>query len=92
MPHDIRSELSALHDDLASETNPMPGQSTSSERMDCPPKEKWADMDRALRELQTQLADAVGEAETVLTEHPFAAIAAAFILGVVVGRRMGSAR
>ena len=35
--------------------------------MDDPPKEKWADLERTLRELQTQLADAVGE--NAATEH-----------------------
>ena len=92
MPHDIRSELSALQDDLASKTNPTPGETTFSERVDSPPKEKWADLERALRELQAQLADAAGEAEAVLAEHPFAAVAAAFILGVAAGRMMGAAK
>ncbi len=51
-----------------------------------------ADFERTLRELQTQLADAVGETEAVLAEHPFAAVAAAFILGVAAGRMMGAAK
>ena len=92
MPHDIRSELSALQDDLAVKANPTSGQSTFSERTDSPPKEKWADLERTLRELQTQLTDAVGETEAVLAEHPFAAVAAAFLLGVAAGRMMGAAR
>lgn len=92
MPHDIRSELSALQDDLAVETNPTSHQSTSSEQTDAPPKEKWAEFERALRELQTQLAGAVGETEAVLAEHPFAAVAAAFLLGVAAGRMMRAAR
>jgi ElaB/YqjD/DUF883 family membrane-anchored ribosome-binding protein len=92
MPHDIRSELSALQDELVSKANPTSGQSTVSERMDAPPKEKWADLERTLRELQTQLADTVGETEAVLAEHPFAAVAAAFLLGVAAGRMMGAAR
>ena len=92
MPHDIRSELSALQDDLAGKGSATSSQSTFSERTDDPPKEKWADFERTLRELQTQLADAVGETEAVLAEHPFAAVAAAFILGVAAGRMMGAAR
>jgi ElaB/YqjD/DUF883 family membrane-anchored ribosome-binding protein len=92
MPHDIRSELSALQDDLAVKENPTSGQSTFSEQMAAAPKEKWADFERTLRELQTQLADAVGETETVLAEHPFAAVAAAFLLGVAAGRMMGAAK
>lgn len=92
MPHDIRSELSALQDDLASKSDPAPGQATFSERADSPPKERWADLERGLRELQAQLADAAGEAEAVLAEHPFAAVAAAFILGVAAGRMMGAAK
>jgi hypothetical protein len=92
MPHDIRSELSALQDDLASKADPLSGQAPFSEPMGSPPKEGWAEVERALRELQTQLADAAGEAEAVLAEHPFAAVAAAFILGVAAGRMMGAAK
>jgi ElaB/YqjD/DUF883 family membrane-anchored ribosome-binding protein len=92
MPHDIRSELSELQDDLVSKANPTLGESTLSERMGPQPKEKWTDLERVLRELQTQLADAAGEAEAVLAEHPFAAVAAAFILGVAAGRMMGAGK
>jgi ElaB/YqjD/DUF883 family membrane-anchored ribosome-binding protein len=88
MPHDIRSELSALHDDLARSTAPASGKPPHSERAG--QKERWADVERVLRDLQTQLADAAGEAETVLAEHPFAAVAAAFVLGLTAGRIMGA--
>jgi hypothetical protein len=92
MPHDIRSELSALQDDLAFKTNPASDTSTFSEPTNAPPKQQWSDFESALRELQTHLAEAVGETETVLAEHPFAAVAAAFLLGVAAGRMMGAAR
>ena len=92
MSKHLRNELSALYDDLASGANAAPGQSSSSERMDSFPKEKWADLERILRELQTQLAGAEEETEAVLAEHPFAAVAAAFLLGVAAGRMMGAAR
>jgi ElaB/YqjD/DUF883 family membrane-anchored ribosome-binding protein len=91
MPHDIRSELSALQDDLATKADPAADRPTSSERADSSPK-RGADLERALRELQTQLADAAGEAEAVLAEHPFDAVAAAFILGVTAGRMIGATK
>ena len=87
MPHDIRAELFALQDDLA--IDPAPDQSTSSENADNQKAAKWTEIERALRELQSHLNDATGEAEDLLTEHPFAAVAAAFVLGIIAGRTLG---
>lgn len=92
MPHDVRSELSALQDDLASQARSPLEQAASSVGTTPPPKEKSADLEHALRELHQLLAEAAGEAETVLAEHPLAAVAAAFILGIVTGRMMGNTR
>ena len=92
MPHDIRSELSALQDDLASQGGSAYRPIHVFRTGGLFPTERWADLERALRELQTQLTDAAGEAEAVLTEHPFAAVAAAFLLGAAAGRMMGAAK
>ena len=55
MPHDIRAKLSALHDDLARESKPTLS-IISTDGLSA--KREMGDMDRGLRELQTQLADA----------------------------------
>jgi ElaB/YqjD/DUF883 family membrane-anchored ribosome-binding protein len=40
----------------------------------------------SLRELEQVLTEKMGEAEDALQEHPIAAMAAAFLLGLVIGR------
>jgi ElaB/YqjD/DUF883 family membrane-anchored ribosome-binding protein len=35
------------------------------------------------------LGDAADDAEQLLTAHPFAAVASALLLGIVIGRMMG---
>jgi ElaB/YqjD/DUF883 family membrane-anchored ribosome-binding protein len=87
MPHDIRSELSALQDDLKSGAATV--RPAASERAEAPKHDKWPELSRVLQDLQTQLQETAGEAEDLLAEHPIAAVASAFLLGVVVGRTMG---
>jgi ElaB/YqjD/DUF883 family membrane-anchored ribosome-binding protein len=86
MPHDVRSELSALQDDLK---NATPGGPTASERAETSKSDKWSELNRVLQDLQAHLQEAAGEAEDLLVEHPIAAVATAFLLGVAVGRTMG---
>ena len=87
MPHDIRSELSALQDDL--KTGATTDRPAASEQAGVPKHDKRSELSRALQDLQTQLQETAGEAEDLLAEHPIAAVASAFLLGVVVGRTMG---
>jgi hypothetical protein len=54
-----------------------------------PQSDKWPELSRALQDLQAQMQDTAGKAEDLLAEHPIAAMASAFLLGVVVGRTMG---
>lgn len=43
---------------------------------------------RLLRELKTSFSESLENTEGAVTEHPLAAVAAAFLLGVAVGRAM----
>lgn len=43
------------------------------------------EIERVVRELQTQLTDAVDDAGHTVSAHPVASVAAAFLLGVVAG-------
>jgi ElaB/YqjD/DUF883 family membrane-anchored ribosome-binding protein len=51
-----------------------------------------AEIERTLRELQTRLAEAADEAEDVIAANPFASVAAAFLLGVLVANVMSRGR
>ncbi|ARQ00051.1 hypothetical protein [Pseudorhodoplanes sinuspersici] len=44
-----------------------------------------SEIERVVRELQTHLTDAVDDAEQAVSDHPVAAVAAAFLLGIAVG-------
>jgi ElaB/YqjD/DUF883 family membrane-anchored ribosome-binding protein len=47
-----------------------------------------SEVERVLGELQARFADATDEAETVIAANPFASVAAAFLLGVLVANVM----
>ena len=82
-PH--RAELNELATELA---RPRRHQAV-------PPTAPGDQPDRALeieeliRELQGKLADAADDGEQLVTAHPFAAVASALLLGIVIGRMMG---
>ena len=48
-----------------------------------------AEIERLLEELRVIAAEAGGNAEKIVAQHPLASVAAAFLLGVVIGRAMG---
>jgi ElaB/YqjD/DUF883 family membrane-anchored ribosome-binding protein len=43
-----------------------------------------AEIERTLRELQDKLSEAADEAEDMVAAHPYASVAAAFLLGILV--------
>ena len=43
-----------------------------------------AEIERTLRELQDKLGEAADEAEETVAAHPYASVAAAFLLGILV--------
>ncbi len=47
-----------------------------------------SEVERVLGELQARFADATDEAENIITANPFASVAAAFLLGVLVANVM----
>jgi ElaB/YqjD/DUF883 family membrane-anchored ribosome-binding protein len=51
-----------------------------------------SEVERVLGELQARFADATDEAENVITANPFASVAAAFLLGVLVANVMSRGR
>ena len=51
-----------------------------------------SEVERVLGELQARLADATDEAENIITANPFASVAAAFLLGVLVANVMSRGR
>jgi ElaB/YqjD/DUF883 family membrane-anchored ribosome-binding protein len=50
------------------------------------------DIEKALRDLQEKLGETAEEAEDVIAANPFASVAAAFLLGVLVANFMSRAR
>ena len=47
-----------------------------------------AEIEKTLRDLQEKLAETADEAEDLIAAHPFASVAAAFLLGVLVANFM----
>ena len=55
-----------------------------------PDTEDATELERALHELRRHMTDVAKEAEEMVTEHPMASVAAAFCLGMIVGRISGA--
>ena len=77
-----RTELHALRTEVGSR-EPAP--------VTAPPNaEDATELERALHELRRHMTDVAKEAEEMVTEHPMASLAAAFCLGMIVGRLSGA--
>jgi hypothetical protein len=82
-PH--RAELTELATELARPQRHQAVPPTASgDRPD-----RALEIEKLIRELQGKLADAADDAEQLVTTHPFAAVASALLLGIVIGRMMG---
>jgi ElaB/YqjD/DUF883 family membrane-anchored ribosome-binding protein len=57
-----------------------------------PPEDMRGEIERVLRDLQDKLGETADEAEDIVAAHPFASVAAAFLLGVLVANFMSRAR
>lgn len=58
-----------------------------------PPREDIrGETERVLRDLQERLAEVADDAEDVVASHPFASVATAFLLGVLVANVMSRVR
>lgn len=51
-----------------------------------------SDLERVLGELQERFSEAADDAEDIVAAHPFASVAAAFLLGLLVANLMGRGR
>jgi hypothetical protein len=74
----VKSELG----DLQAELNRAAKAETAAEAETPPPSE----VEVLLRDLEACLGKAGDEAEDLVTRHPWAAISAAFLLGIFAGR------
>lgn len=86
----LRKELETLLTDLAktdsSETSSGDHKDETVAAIKSAVGEKTGEYADALRNLSDQLSNSVDEAGEAVSEHPFVAITAAFMLGVAVGR------
>jgi hypothetical protein len=82
-PH--RAELHQLAAELA---RPADARRSASDHAAEAGEESY-DIEALLRELQGKLSEAASDAEEVVLAHPLAAVASAFLLGLVLGRTMG---
>ena len=83
---DVLSELQALRSNIAAASDSSAHVEASSP--DTQSKHS-PDIERLIRELHRHLTDAADRAEEIVIEHPFVSVAAAFLLGVAVGRTLG---
>lgn len=50
------------------------------------------EIERVLRQLQDRIGDAADDAEDIVVAHPFASVATAFLLGILVANFMSRGR
>lgn len=81
---DITAELASLRAELQQAAD-EPHLKAAAEAV----SEAGAELEEKLAELRDLLADAGDETREIVAGHPLAAVAAAFLLGVVVGRMTG---
>lgn len=95
---DLQRELEALRRELrqvprvAEEADAASTSAAQARAAPPPPGDMRGEIERVLRELQDRLGEATDEAEDVVAAHPFASVAAAFLLGVLVANVMSRAR
>jgi hypothetical protein len=84
MTGQYRSELHALRGEIGSR-EPAPVTTT-------PSAEDATELERAVHELRLHLEGVAKETEEIVTDHPIASLAAAFCVGMIVGRLSGAFR
>jgi ElaB/YqjD/DUF883 family membrane-anchored ribosome-binding protein len=95
---DLQRELEALRRELrqvprvAEEPDAASIADAQAKAAPPPPEDMRGEIERVLRELQDKLGDTAEEAEEIVAAHPFASVAAAFLLGVLVANLMSRAR
>ena len=92
-------ELEALRRELrqvprVAEEGDVASGAAAPAKADVPPQPEdiRGEIERVLHELQDKLGETAEEAEDVIAANPFASVAAAFLLGVLVANVMSRAR
>jgi ElaB/YqjD/DUF883 family membrane-anchored ribosome-binding protein len=85
---DFQSELEALRRELRQ----VPLMADDGDAAPPPTGDMRAEIERVLGELQQRLEEAADEAEDLVAAHPFASVAVAFLLGVLVANVMSRER
>jgi hypothetical protein len=95
----LRAELARLQGSAASRTDQAnSGNAAARALAPAPPDSSgrtgpegfdWGEVEQLLRDWQANLGDATRDAEGAITQHPIAAVASAFLLGLVVSRLFG---
>jgi ElaB/YqjD/DUF883 family membrane-anchored ribosome-binding protein len=83
-----RAELNELATELA---RPAAGRRQADDPLAASgdPSDRALEIEKLIRELRGKLTEAADDAEYLVTAHPFAAVASALLLGIVIGRMMG---
>ena len=84
-PADLQSELEALRREL-------PQIPVMEEADAASPSDTRAEIEKVLHDLKDKLGEAAEEAEDMIAAHPFASVAAAFLLGVLAANLMSRGR
>jgi ElaB/YqjD/DUF883 family membrane-anchored ribosome-binding protein len=88
---DLQHELEALRRELRQVPRVAEEEAASAAAGQAaapPPGDMRGEIERVLRELQDKLGETADEAEDVIAANPFASVAAAFLLGVLVANVM----
>lgn len=94
---DLKRELEALRRELrqvprVAEEGETASGAAQAKATPPPPEDLRGEIERVLRDLQDKLGDASDEAEDIIAANPFASVAAAFLLGVLVANVMSRGR
>lgn len=84
---DLESELEALRREIQ-RAPAMQGDDDTAQSDVTPDTDARSEVERVLADLQTRLNDVADDAEDIITANPFASVAAAFLLGVLVANFM----
>ncbi|MFN3347956.1 hypothetical protein [Pseudorhodoplanes sp.] len=97
MSGDLQRELEALRRELrqvprvAEEPEGAPGATAQAPAP--PPSGDWqSELERLLADVQDKVGEATEDAEDLVAAHPFASVAAAFLLGVLVANVLSRTR
>ncbi|MGV3634436.1 MAG: hypothetical protein ACO1NY_08820 [Pseudorhodoplanes sp.] len=94
---DLQRELEALRRELrqvprVAEEGDAASAAAQAKAAPPPPEDMRGEIERVLRDLQDRLGETAEDAEDIIAANPFASVAAAFLLGVLVANFMSRAR